>query len=97
MKAVDELGAVQAAIAELRKQEAELKGEIFTNDQLGLETIGDLFKATIIEQERACVNWKAIAQKLEPSRQLVQAHTEVKTVTSIKVTARSTATLKLVA
>lgn len=90
MKAVDELGAVQAMIAELRKQEAQLKGEIFANDQLGLVTEGDLFKATIIEQERTCVDWKAVAAKLQPSRQLVQAHTEVKTVVSMKVTARST-------
>jgi hypothetical protein len=97
MKAVDELGAVQAAIAELRKQEAELKGWIFEQDQIGLETIGDLFKATVITQERTCVDWKAIALKMEPSRQLVQAHTEVKEVISIKVTAKSTAALKLVA
>ena len=94
MKAVDELGVIQARIAELRKEEAELKGWIFEQDQLGLETVGDLFKATVIEADRKSIDWKAIAQKLEPSHQLVRAHTAVKQVFSMKVTARSTAARK---
>lgn len=87
MTVVDELGRIQAQIAELRIREKELKGEIFATG----DTEGDLFKAAIIEAERRQVDWKAIAQKLNPSHQLVRAHSVTKTVTSIKVTARSTA------
>ena len=87
MNAVDELGTIQAQIAELRIREKELKGAIFATG----DTEGELFKATIIEAERRQVNWKAIAAKLNPSHQLVRAHSETKMVTSMKVTARSTA------
>ena len=87
MNVVDQLGGIQAQIAELRKIEKELKGHIF--DQGSCE--GDLFKATVIEAERRTVDWKAVAQKLNPSHQLVRAHSKTTTVCTVKVTARSTA------
>jgi hypothetical protein len=87
MNAVDELGTIQAQIAELRIREKELKGAIFATG----DTEGDLFKASIIEAERRTVDWKAVANKLNPSHQLVRAHSKTTQVTSIKVTARSTA------
>ncbi len=87
MNAVDQLGAIQAQIAELREAEKQLKGEIFASG----DTEGELFKAAIIEAERRTVDWKAVAAKLNPSHQLVRAHSKTTTVTSIKVTARSTA------
>jgi len=94
MKAVDELGAVQAAIASLRKEEAKLKGEIFTADQQGLETVGDLFKATVIEAERTTTDWKKIAIDLGASDQRIRANSTTQTVVSMKVTALSTAARK---
>ena len=84
---VDELGLIQAQIAELRVLEKALKGAILQSG----DTEGDLFKATIIEAERRSVDWKAVANHLEPSYQLVRAHSKTTDVVTIKVTARSTA------
>lgn len=88
MNLADQLGTIQAAIADLKKQEAALKGAILESGTLE----GDLFKATVVEAERSTVNWKAVAQKLEPSHQLVRAHTSRKDVVSIRVTAKPTTT-----
>lgn len=87
MKAVDELGTIQAQIAELRIREKELKGEILNTG----DTEGDLFKAAIIEAERNQVAWKDLAMSMDPSHQRVRAYTDRKEVTQIRVTARSTA------
>lgn len=100
MNAVDQLGAVQAQIAELRKLEAALKGELLesVNAAGGVaetphSTVieGDLFRAVVTETERATTDWKKIALKFEPSHQLVRANTKRTEVITIKVNARSTA------
>jgi type II secretory pathway pseudopilin PulG len=90
MKAVDRLGRVQAEIAALREEEVALKAEVLASG----DTEGTLFKAAIIVQNRTTVAWKAVAEYLKPSRQLVKAHSTEQQVTSIKVTARSTAALR---
>jgi hypothetical protein len=87
MKAVDRLGRVQAEIAALREEEAALKAQVLASGDVE----GQLFKAAIIEQNRKTTNWQNICKKLNPSFQLIAAHTKVSLVTSIKVTARSTA------
>jgi hypothetical protein len=87
MNTADELGLIQAQIAELRKQEAEIKGEIFESGTVE----GDLYKATLIEAERTTVNWKKIAIDLGASPQKIRANSVTKDVVSVKVTALSTA------
>ena len=87
MKTVDRLGRVQAEIAALREEEKQLKGELFD----GAELDGDLFKACIVEAERTTTDWKKIAIDLGASLQKIRANSKTALVTSIKVTARSTA------
>ena len=90
MRAVDELGIVQAQIAELRAQEKELKGWILEQDQLGMETEGEFFKAIVIQANRVTTNWKKIATDLGASFQKIRANSKTTEVVTIKVTARST-------
>jgi hypothetical protein len=87
MKAVDRLGRVQAEIAALREEEAALKAQVLESGDVE----GALFKAAIVEQNRKTTSWQKVCQKLNPSFQLIAAHTKVTKVTSVKVTARSTA------
>lgn len=91
MKAVDQLGAVQAQIAELRKVEAQLKSAVIFG---GEDTEGELFKATIVESERKVTDWKKIANDLGASAQKIRANTAISHVVSLRVVARSTAARK---
>lgn len=47
---------------------------------------GELWNCTVVEGTRTTVDWKAIAEKLAPSRQLVTAHTSTTPVVSLRVT-----------
>jgi hypothetical protein len=71
---VDELATVKAKLSDLAKREAELK-EILVSS--GLASIdGTLHKVTISHVTgRIVTDWRTVAEKLAPSRQLVQAHT----------------------
>jgi hypothetical protein len=71
---VDDLAATKAQIAELQEHESVLKQALVAT---GLEAIeGTLHRATVSHCEgKVTVDWAAIAAKLEPSRQLVAAHT----------------------
>jgi hypothetical protein len=83
---VDELGALKAQIAILEARESEI-AKILKARGAGVNE-GPLFDANVIVADRNSVDWKAIALKLEPSRQLVTAHTSTSTVVTLKVTAR---------
>lgn len=86
---VDELGELRAKIAALREEETKVEEAIKSHGAGAYD--GELFRANVIVADRATTAWKAVAEHLSPSRQLVTAHTTVSTVTSIKVTARLTA------
>ena len=90
MNIVDELGSVQAAIAELREEERKLKGQILDRYNAGMPIEGDLFKAAVIEQDRVTPNWRKIAEIMQAPAVLVDELSTHKTVISIKVTARPT-------
>ena len=72
---------------------------MFENSKTEIDAIGRV-KAAIAELEaqekalrdsiadRETIDWRAIAEKLAPSRQLVTAHTSAKTVTTVRVVAR---------
>lgn len=85
---VDELGALKAQISALKKRHDLIADELKAQ---GGVIEGDLFAATVIVAERESVDWKAVAAKLAPSRQLVQAHTAVAEVVTLKVTAKKVA------
>ena len=72
----DQLGRLAAEIKHLQDQKKEIE------DQLKAERVdaceGNLFRVTIsYDVETARVDWKAVAGKLKPSRQLVTAHTRI--------------------
>jgi hypothetical protein len=73
-QAVDQLGALDSQIKALTKQADTLKAAIKAQ---GPERYnGSEFSALVFESEgRTVTDWKAIAEKFEPSRQLITAHT----------------------
>jgi hypothetical protein len=79
----DELGMVLAEKAALAKREADLKARLIDAGTGAYE--GDFYRATVSITEGTTVNWKKIAEKLEPSRQLVQAHSKPTTSTRVAV------------
>jgi hypothetical protein len=84
-QAVDQLGAIDAQIKALTKQADILKAAIKSQ---GPERYnGSEFSALVFESEgRTVTDWKSIAEKFEPSRQLITAHTTVgEPVRSIKL------------
>lgn len=83
----DELGAIKAQIADLKKREDELKDQLFENT--GITVVeGELFRAVQIQSQVETTDWKAVALRCEPSYQLVTAHTTTSTRTTVRVSAR---------
>jgi hypothetical protein len=71
---VDQLGALDAQIKALTKQADTLKANI--KAQGPDRYLGVSYSALVFESEgRTVTDWKAIAEKFNPSRQLVTAHT----------------------
>ena len=83
---VDELGALIAEKNDLLKREKDLKAKLADHGAGGYD--GDLYRATVAITKGTTVNWKAIAQKLKPSRQLVQAHSKPSVTTRVTVKSR---------
>lgn len=83
---VDELGTVRAQLADLKDQEAKIRGNLI---EIGLGAIeGELFRATVSFSDRTLIDWQAIAEKFDPSRQLVRAHTRRQPVTIVRTSTR---------
>ena len=83
---VDRLGLIRAQIAQLREQERTLVDEI---KALGVDALdGDYYHVAVVRGEREQIDWKAIAAKLRPSRQLITAHTRHVPYVQVRVTAR---------
>ena len=71
---VDELATIKAHVADLAKREAELKEILVSSGQTHVD--GTLHRVTVCHVSgRVCTDWKTIAEKFDPSRQLIQAHT----------------------
>lgn len=85
----DELGRIQAQIADLREQERRFKdlltkrGEQFTAE-------GDAYRATVSHSERKVTDWKKIATDLGATPQRIRANTKTTEVVTVRVSARST-------
>jgi len=70
---VDALADTKAKIAALQAREDELKAVIAA---AGLDVIeGSTHRAAVSITARTAIDWKAIAEHLKPSRQLITAHT----------------------
>ena len=71
---VDRLAMVKAQLADLKREEDALKAELI---DAGLPVIeSNAYRCAVSMCDgRESIDWKAIAEKLQPSRQLVTAHT----------------------
>lgn len=84
---VDELGFLLAQIAELTEQADAIKAEIKAS---GAELIsGDLYSATVIEQDRQTLDRKAVEKVL--TRDVLTGCLKTTHVVSVKVTSRKAA------
>lgn len=79
---IDEAGALDNEIKRLTAQLETIKATI--KAQGAGDYAGFDFSAKVTETTRESVDWKTVAAKLEPSRQLVAAHTTRATIQSIK-------------
>lgn len=87
---VDQLGALQAAIAKLKKDADKIRAEL---EDAGLDTIeGELFRVNFAQcAGRTLTDWEAIAQRFKPSAQLIRRHTTTgEASTRMTVKARAT-------
>lgn len=85
-KLADELGSIRAHMADLKDREKDIRETFIDAGVTALE--GESFRAVVVESMRTMIDWKSVAAKLEPSRQLITAHTTEKDVISIRVNAR---------
>ena len=82
----DELGTIRAQMADLKGREKDIREVLI---DAGVHTLEDeQFRAVGVESMRTTIDWKTVAAKMEPSRQLVRAHTSEREVISIRVNAR---------
>lgn len=72
--AVDRLALIKAQIANLKREEDQLKDTLIDSGELTID--GQFHRAALsFCAGRECIDWKTIAAKLAPSRQLIAAHT----------------------
>lgn len=72
---VDRLGQLRAELADLEQVEKQLKTALIESGQDKI--IGKLYKAAVIHSPgRISIDWQTIAERFEPSRQLIAAHTK---------------------
>jgi hypothetical protein len=82
---IDELGVLQAQIAELRVREEEIKSELKAQGDGAYE--GDLYRVTVSTTNRETLDMKAVREKLSP--QFISAHTNVTPVVTVRCVART--------
>jgi len=85
---VDTLAEIRAEIAVLKSSEDSYKAALIAAEVRAVD--GTLHRATVSETYRTATDWQTIARKLEPSAQLIRAHTTTATepTYTIRVTAR---------
>jgi|SoiMethySBSTD1v2_1073268.scaffolds.fasta_scaffold2495989_1 hypothetical protein len=84
-KIIDDLGALKARIADLETQEKALKQALADLTPGAYE--GEIFRLSVSESERETLDMKAVREHL--SRQFIAAHTNVTSVRTLRVAARS--------
>jgi len=72
----DRLGQIKAQLADLKKEEGKLKQELIDSGLAVVE--GSFYRVAVSESEgKTLIDWRKIAEKFSPSRQLVKANTSV--------------------
>jgi hypothetical protein len=72
-RAVDELAEIRAQIAELKSREETFRLFLIMSGHTAID--GELHRATISTTYKVTIDWKTIAERLNPSTQLITAHT----------------------
>lgn len=87
---VDRLAEIKAQLAALQLEEEQLKADLIESGAAAIE--GTLHRAAITYgTTRTATDWRAVAEHLKPSRQLITAHTTTgKPYDSVKVSAKKT-------
>lgn len=88
VKLVDELGTVKGQIAALKSLEKKLQEQLVATGNTEAE--GLIFRATVSFANVESIDWKAIALRLAPSRQLIAGNTSYKPRTTVRLVARKT-------
>ena len=83
----DELGRIKADKADLNSRENEIRNTLI--DMGASSGEGDLFRFTLNESYRTVVDYKTIVEVLQPSRQLLTAHTKQVPAVTLRVTSRT--------
>jgi hypothetical protein len=87
---VDELAAIRADLADLKATEEAYRAELIAAGVT--EADGTLHRVTISQTTRSITDWQTIAEKFEPSRQLIAAHTKQSAPSfTVRITARKVA------
>ncbi len=81
---IDQAGSIDSEIKALEKQLATLKTAIKAHG--AGKHAGFVFSANVIDSERTTIDWQTIAERFNPSRQLVSAHTTHAVIQSIRFT-----------
>lgn len=87
---VDQLGAMQAAIADMKRKADQIRTEL---EDAGLDNIdGQLYRVNFATVAGSTLtNWRAIAERLKASPQLIRAYTKTgEASTRMTVKARQT-------
>lgn len=87
---VDRLGAMHAAMATMKREADQLRAEL---EDAGLSDIeGNLYRVNFATVAGSTLtNWRAIAERLKPSAQLIRAYTKTgEASTRMSVKARQT-------
>jgi len=86
----DELGLLLAEIATLTKKADAIKDAMKDAATAGGDavTMGNLFKASVIEANRKVTDWKAISKAHNIPAEVIEANTSVTAVFSVKVTSK---------
>lgn len=71
---VDQLGAINAALAAMKKDADKIRAEL---EDAGLDNIeGQLYRVNFAQcAGRTLTDWEAIAKRFKPSAQLIRRHT----------------------
>lgn len=87
----DKLGQIKAQLADLKKEEASLKQQLIDSGLAVVE--GSFYRVAVSETEgKVMVDWRKIAEKFSPSRQLIKANTSRgEAYFTVRVSARSAA------
>jgi hypothetical protein len=70
---VDTLAQIRAEIAELKNREDIYKAALIASGHASVD--GTAHRATVTNTPRTVTDWRAVADRLNPSPQLIRAHT----------------------